>query len=151
MKDIQSLLRDYLQKPDVMQLATVHDGQPWACTVHFYADENLQIYWMSTPERRHSLEVKDDKRVAVAVAIRAERDKPPIGVQMEGDAERIDDEEEMKRIIPLYAQKFDRSQTLLDEVLSGQNENRLYRLKPRLYVVFDPESFQDNPRQEWRP
>jgi uncharacterized protein YhbP (UPF0306 family) len=151
MKDIQSLLRDYLQKPDVMQLATVRDGQPWACTVHFYADENLHLYWMSTPERRHSAEIKDDPRVAVAIAIRAQRDLPPIGVQLEGDAERIEDEAEMKRVIPLYAEKFGRSPTLLEETLSGQNKNRLYRLKPRLYVVFDPGTFPDEPRKEWRP
>jgi hypothetical protein len=134
-----------------MQLATVRDGQPWVCNVHFYADENLQLYWMSTPERRHSAEIKDDKRVAVAMAVRAERSKPPIGVQLEGDAERIEDEAEMKRVIPAYASKLGRSPDLLGETLSGKNKNRLYRLKPRLFVIFDPESFPDAPRQEWRP
>jgi uncharacterized protein YhbP (UPF0306 family) len=134
-----------------MQLATVKDGQPWACTVHFYADEQMNIYWMSTPDRRHSLEITSDPRVAIAMAIRAERGKPPIGVQLEGNAERIEDEAEMKRIIPAYAQKLGRSETLLEETLSGQNKNRLYRVRPRLFVVFDPEAFGGDPRQEWRP
>jgi uncharacterized protein YhbP (UPF0306 family) len=151
MKDIQTLLHDYLSRPDVMQLATVHGGQPWACTVHFYADDNLHLYWMSTLQRRHSADIKDDQRVAVAMAIRSERGKPPIGVQIEGDAEHVEDEAEMKRVIPLYAVKLGRSPTLLEETISGKNKNRLYRLKPRLFVLFDPEAFPDDPRQEWRP
>lgn len=151
MSDIPTLLRDYLQRPDVMQLATVRDGQPWACTVHFYADQALQLYWMSTPVRRHSTEIHDNPHVAVAMAIRAERGKPPIGVQIEGDATLVEDETEIRQVIPRYAEKLGRSATLLEETLSGENKNRLYRLTPRAFVVFDPGSFPDDPRQEWRP
>jgi uncharacterized protein YhbP (UPF0306 family) len=151
MKDIQSLLHDYLSRPDIMQLATVRDGQPWACTVHFYADDRLHIYWLSTLNRRHSLEIQDDPRVALALAIESARDQDPVGVQIEGDAELVKDPEELKRIIPLYAQKLGRDSGLLDDILSGANEHKLYHVTPRLYVVFDKQSFPDNPRQEWRP
>jgi uncharacterized protein YhbP (UPF0306 family) len=150
MSDIQPFLHEHLQKPDVMQLATARDGQPWACTVHFYADNNLHLYWMSTPERRHSLDIKANPRVAAAMAIRADRGTSPIGVQIEGDAELVEDQQELKRVIPLYAKKLGRNPALLNDVLAGTNRNRLYHLKPRVFVLFDPQTFPDDPRKEWR-
>ncbi|MES2971687.1 MAG: pyridoxamine 5'-phosphate oxidase family protein [Patescibacteria group bacterium] len=62
MPDLKQLLKKYLASTNVMQLATSVDGRPWACTVHFYADDNFNLYWISTEARRHSQEIHLNSR-----------------------------------------------------------------------------------------
>ena len=57
--EIPQLIKTYLQQVKVMQLATSHNSQPWAVNVHFAFNDKLNLYWMSTKERRHSRESKD--------------------------------------------------------------------------------------------
>ncbi len=69
MAEAQELIRQYLPKINVMQLATSVDSQPWLCIVHYYSDEDLNFYWISTPERRHSQEIKDNQKAAAAILV----------------------------------------------------------------------------------
>lgn len=62
------LIKKYLDEKQVMQLATVRDGQPWVCNIHFVPDGNGTLYWLSKPTRRQSLEITDDSRAALQIA-----------------------------------------------------------------------------------
>jgi uncharacterized protein YhbP (UPF0306 family) len=42
--DLKKIIKDYLQTPRVMQLATCVDNQPWVCNVHYYVDDDLNFY-----------------------------------------------------------------------------------------------------------
>jgi uncharacterized protein YhbP (UPF0306 family) len=152
--ELKELITNYLSTKHVMQLATVRDGQPWCCNVHFLADENANLYWLSTQERRHSQEIRDDPRVAVAIAVQTDEEKPGapvVGIQVEGDAELINDPDEIKRIMRKYTDHHGRDETFFQDITSGNNPHKLYRLKPRLYVLFDKKEFPDDPRREWKP
>jgi uncharacterized protein len=142
---IESLIRQYLPTKLLMQLATVRDGQSWCCTVHYYADD-LNIYWVSFTNRRHSQEIADNPRVAAAIAV--ETTGPPVGLQIEGDAQIVD-EAEARRILPAYIKHTGKpAQTYKELIDSGA---RMYRLTPRLFVLFDPRNLTGNPRREWQP
>jgi uncharacterized protein YhbP (UPF0306 family) len=143
---IESLIRQYLPTKHLMQLATVRDGQPWCCTVHYYAD-GLNIYWTSFTNRRHSQEIADNPQVATAIAI--ETAGPPIGIQVEGNAGVVSDEAEARRILPAYIEHHNKPAQTYDELLASGGQ--LYRLQPRLFVLFDTRHLTGNPRREWRP
>ena len=51
-----------------MQLATSRDGQPWNCSVYFVMQAG-KFYWLSFPDRRHSMELERNPRAAIAVGI----------------------------------------------------------------------------------
>lgn len=151
--DAEKLIQKYLRTKHVMQLATVREGQPWCCNVHYWADDDANLYWISTEARRHSQEIRDDQRVAAAIAVQTDEEvvgTPVIGIQVEGDAETIDDPNEVKRILRQYFDYHNKPEQLYEDILSGKNPYNLYRLKPRLYVLFDVQNFPDDPRQEWR-
>ncbi|HSW80061.1 MAG TPA: pyridoxamine 5'-phosphate oxidase family protein [Candidatus Saccharimonadales bacterium] len=151
MEPKESILK-HLKVKKVMQLATVRDGQPWVCNLHFWADDDGNLYWISTEARRHSQEIKDDPRVAAAIAVQTDEEvpgTPPIGIQVEGDAEIVTGSD-MQTKLRSYFDYQNKPEKLYEDILSGENPHKLYRLKPRLYVIFDVQNSPKDPRQEWR-
>jgi uncharacterized protein YhbP (UPF0306 family) len=147
--DIKELIREYLQNARVMQFATSANNKPWMCTVHFYADEDLNLYWISTPARRHSKEIEENPHVAAAILIHEDTptEKYITGLSIEGEATLITPEE-VELIGQPYIQKLGKEPKLLQDIKEGKNPHRFYRLKPSKIVLFDTKNFPDNPRQE---
>jgi len=144
--DIKQLATDHLQDSFVMQLATSRGDQPWVCNVHFFADEDLNLYWMSDPTTRHSEDIAANPHVAVAVAVN--EDMPLIGVQIEGDAEQLEFAD-YEDVLHKYAARHKR-EGFVEKALSGEMPFKLYRLAPRVVQIFDLKNFPKSPKQEWR-
>lgn len=144
--EVKKLIKKYLAQVQVMQLATAVNNQPWACNVHFAADDELNLYWLSQPNRRHSREIAKNKNVAATVAIKFP-ENPVIGVSAEGEAEIILTPE----AIEVFDKKFGLSGDFKEKLLADTAGEKLYRLKPRLFVLFDQVNFPDKPRIEWKP
>jgi uncharacterized protein YhbP (UPF0306 family) len=140
----QELVQTYLADSEIMQLATVADGQPWICTVHFAADQDMNLYWMSLRNRRHSQEVAAYANAAVTV-VKSEEDRQAI--QMAGKAFELVGEE-AKVADQVYAARFGSKPERLEEALHGGFEDRAYYVfRPDEVVLFDVKNFPDEPRQ----
>src|SRR6185503_14792116 len=126
--DIIQLSKEHLSDLLVMQLATSKDNQPWICNVHFLADDDMNLYWMSEPDSRHSEDIVANPRVAAAVAVSTEM--PLIGVQIEGDAEQLEFADHQD-ILRKYATRHNRD-GFVEKALNGAMPFKLYRLTPRL-------------------
>ncbi|MDQ3094326.1 MAG: pyridoxamine 5'-phosphate oxidase family protein [bacterium] len=100
--NIKELIKEYLDNNTLMQLATVHDGKPWICTVYFVADEFFNLYWMSTRERQHSVEITKDSRVAITIVRDTERKQ---AIQTVGNAREVA-YDELEQVHELYQNKF---------------------------------------------
>jgi uncharacterized protein YhbP (UPF0306 family) len=147
--DVGGLIRQYLDQARIMQLATSHNGQPWVVSVHFAFDDELNIYWMSTKERRHSREIYDNPLVAMTIPMR-HPDNPLIGFSAEGEAEMVS-RIESEGIINNYYDRFNLSEKFRSGYFMGTEKHELFKMKPRLFVLFDELNFPDSPRQEWIP
>jgi uncharacterized protein YhbP (UPF0306 family) len=117
-----------------MQLASSREGQPWICTVYFVV-KNGNFYWLSFPERRHSLELADNQKAAIAVAVH--QDVPVIGVQAEGDVRIVTDLREAGGVLALYTMKYGKGKQFLELLKKGSNRHQLYCLVPRKIMLFD--------------
>lgn len=148
MKDLTEKLTKYLSQAELMQVATNNDGKPWVCTVHFVEDDDLNLYWLSLPSRRHSEDVERNPNVAVAVVIKPS--KPVIGVQAEGQAKEVQDLETVERMMKKYVTKYGIGGKFYDNVVAGINKHRLYKFSPENFVLFDEMSFKENSRKEWQ-
>ncbi len=146
--NLKKLIKDYLKEARMMMVATVNGDQPWNCTLMFVSDENLNLYWISTPDTRHSKEIHKHKKVAAAIPIKF-TDLAVVGLQVEGDAKLVEDLGEIKQAIRLYTDKHNRGEDWYEDFIAGKNEHKLYRIKPRLFVLFDRESFPENSRKEF--
>lgn len=148
--DAKALVKQFLKEARVMQLATSVDNKPWVCNVHFYADDELNIYWASAPARRHSEEIAKNPNIAATIKIHEDTPEEAyvIGISIEGTA-KLASEEEAKKIAKAYGEKLGKSPTLIEEILSGKNPNKFYKLTQKNVVLFDTHNFPDNPRQEF--
>ncbi len=53
--------------------------------------------------------------------------------------------------VKLYSDKFSRGEDWYRDFVAGKNDHKLYRIKPRLFVIIDRVNFPDDSRKEWRP
>lgn len=143
---VLALVRGYLRNGRMMQLATVGGDQPWICTVYFVEDDDMNLYWLSLPSRRHSREIVDHSKVAVAVPIKF--DKPVVGIQAEGVATVIVDKDVIARVMQSYVDRYDSGKQFYDNFVAGKNQHVLFQFKPTKFVLFDEVTFPDNGRQE---
>lgn len=146
----QDIARQVLPLKKVMQLATSSNGQPWACNIHFYSDNDFNFYWISTTDRRHSRDIEQNPQVAITVLVHedAPDENYVIGVSAEGTAELIGQDID-KQVGEAYTQKLGKDPSLVRDIISGSNPHKFYCLKPSKIVLFDSKNFPDDPRQEW--
>jgi uncharacterized protein YhbP (UPF0306 family) len=52
--DLEAIIRDYIDKSLHLSLATVSENKPWVCELHFVFDDDLNLYWRSKADTRHS-------------------------------------------------------------------------------------------------
>jgi uncharacterized protein YhbP (UPF0306 family) len=87
--NIKELIIEVLEKGYLMSLATVDGGGVWVSDVIYIFDNDLNIYWMSDPEARHSQAVLQNKKIAGTVTISVQGEDN-LGIQFEGTAEKIE-------------------------------------------------------------
>jgi len=143
--NVEELVRRYIREGMMMQVATIKGDQPWVCTVYYVPDEELNLYWISTPERRHSREIAGHPKVAGAIPVKHAPDGGVVGLQFEGQAQRITDQDEIQKIMKLYVNRYTMRLPTGDgwyrDFIAGKNPYKLYRIKPSLFVLFDEETF----------
>jgi uncharacterized protein YhbP (UPF0306 family) len=148
--EVKNLIKKYLGQGRTMQIATVDGDQPWICTVYFVPDENQNLYWLSYPERRHSKEIMTNNKIAIAVPIKFDK-RPIVGIQAEGTAEEIKDADIVKKIMPVYVEKYAQGKDFYNLFIEGKNKHQLYKFTSRKYALMDETSFSDEQKHEYIP
>lgn len=145
---LRDLIKDYLKKARLMQLATSIDNQPRVCSVWFAADEDLNIYWFSSTTRRHSKEVIENSKVAGAMALPQNPADPPRGLQFQGVAKLLTDQKDIDKAISVYAGRIFSKEKIKEFMADDETPHKFYKIKPIQFVLFDLVNYPNNPRQE---
>ncbi len=148
--DLKQLIKDYLEKARLLQVATSRDNQPWVCNVYFAFDENLNLFWISTPQRRHSQEIENNEKVAGTIVLPHTPGDKVRGIQFQGTAKKLTQPDEMKHAMNIYAARMSTKEERVQNILSGKDNHVPYQIKPTLFVLFDEVNFPDSPRQEFK-
>lgn len=147
--DLKKIIVEYLKEAKLMQLATSLNDQPWVCSVWFAADDKLNIYWFSSITRRHSDEVTKNKKVAGAIVLPQSPEDPPRGLQFQGSAEMLINQEDIDKAISIYDGRIFSKEKIKEFMVHKEKPHKFYRIKPTHFVLFDLVNFPDNPRQEF--
>ena len=91
--DLRNLIEEILRDSREMVLATCQGNKPWAATLVFGHDQNLNLYWVSDEDVRHSQELTKNHQVAVVINKPYEGEDKDKGLQIEGKALRLPQEE----------------------------------------------------------
>lgn len=144
----KELVRQYLSQVNIMQLATSVNDQPWVITVHFYADENFNLYWMSNKVREHSEHILQNDNVAATIMVHenTSEEKYVIGISIQGTAQMLEPpiDESVKQG---YTNKHNANPGMLEEATKRDGTEAFYMIKPSRIVLFDTKNLQGNPRQ----
>lgn len=142
---VEELIKEYLEQNIVLQLATVQDGKPQLCTVHYAYDEDLNFYWFSSRSSHHSVALAGESPVSLGVLHSVEL-RQCVHVNGLG---HLASKDEMKKAHEVYSKRFGESPERLERALSDDQEMGSYYIcKPNEFILFDAEHFPDSPRQE---
>src|SRR5665811_1000246 len=110
----EEIVRQQLPQVNIMQLATASDGKPWACNIHYYSDDSLNLYWISTVERRHSQDIARNPQVAATILVHGNtpEENYAVGISVEGTAELIGEQID-RQVGQGYIQKHGKDPSLL--------------------------------------
>jgi uncharacterized protein YhbP (UPF0306 family) len=88
-KNIRQLIKEVLEKGYLMSLGTLDEGGVWVCDVIYIYDEDLNLYWMSDPDVRHSKTVLKIPKIAGTITVSLPKEDN-LGIQFEGVAKKIE-------------------------------------------------------------
>jgi len=147
MSELKNLIESYIKDQKLVQIATLNDNQPWISSVFYLCDSDLNLYWISLPDTRHSQHILNNLNTAATVVALGEAGKDIAAVQMEGNSVIVNDKKEIEEIIIQYCKLYNRGDKWLDEYLAGENPHKLYKFTPKSYELFDTKNYPDNPKQ----
>lgn len=134
----------------MMQLATCVNNQPWVCNVWFAADDDMNIYWFSAVNRRHSKELEKNPKVSASIVLPHSPKDPPRGIQLEGIGEVLTNPSDVAKARSVYEDRIFDASTIDSFINHKQRPHKFYRIKPTMYVLFDVRNFPENARQEYQ-
>ena len=121
------LVASLLKGQSTLALATTaEDGLPRVAPLFYVSDDNLRLYWFSSPSSEHSLNVARDNAAAVTVFRSTDEWKEIWGVQMRGTVGMVSDIERRGSIQKEYAGRFNLG-TLFDAQIAS---SALYVFEP---------------------
>lgn len=142
--EVRDLIRQMLEAHGTVTLASVGHGRPWAATVFYASDAELNLYFVSDVRTRHGRDLAADANVVGAVNADVHTWDEVRGLQVEGHAAMLP-EAERGDAIALYLARFpdvarlfnaprDDSERLIGERL---RKTAFWCLTPRWFRLID--------------
>ena len=121
------LVASLLKGESTLALATTaDDGAPRVAPLFYICDDQLRLYWFSSPSSEHSLNVARNNDAAVTVYRSTDHWKEIWGVQMRGTVAVVSDRERRASVEREYIERFNLG-TLFDAQIAG---SALYVFEP---------------------
>ncbi|MES2225800.1 MAG: pyridoxamine 5'-phosphate oxidase family protein [Patescibacteria group bacterium] len=144
--DIEKAIREYLLEIIHLSLATCKENRPWVCELHFAYDNDLNFYFRSKPDTRHSIEIASNPNVAGDIVTQHTVEEEPRGVYFEGMAERLLNVDESHPAYTLYCERFGTGPEILEENKTDTGHG-FYKITVEKFSLFD--SRESSPSQKY--
>jgi uncharacterized protein YhbP (UPF0306 family) len=143
--ELRDRLRRFLEEHSTLVLATSADDAPWSSALFYASDTELNVYFVSGPESRHAANIRSNARAAAAINAQHEDWRAIRGIQLEGQAQRLNDPAERDAAIDLYGRRFGWLESLSKTPTSAEEQriaarlaaSNVYRVTPTLMRLVD--------------
>ena len=150
-QDMRQLIEQILRDSRDIVLATAEGSIPWAAELVFGHDASFNIYWISDLNTRHSKELEKNPNVAAVVTVQPAGESKDRGLQVEGKAYRLKEEEIVAAAREYFAKRgTPQMPKTLEEVNKLTQGRSWYVLKPTKIYILDEELFGYD-RKEYNP
>ena len=139
--ELEEQVLAYLRTHNTMTLATSAGNVPWAATV-FYANDRWQLYFFSSPDARHSQNLRENSRAAVTIQEDYHDWRTIQGIQLEGRVAAVEGVLEKAQAMAVYARKYADIIKLFNDPASGILHKaflkvKFYRVTPEKIFYID--------------
>lgn len=129
MNDTERLaIRHFLDEHNTLTLATCSGDKPWAATVFFASDADLNLYFVSDHRTHHGEDIAANPDVVATVNPDCDNWRDIRGLQIEGRAEVVEGLARVKALT-LYLAKFPQIDALFSKPKDEHEETIAQRLK----------------------
>ena len=137
----RNAILELLNRVRVLTLATAMDNKPWACTLAYAFDADLNIYCITNKETRHVLEIDQNQDVSVAIHEHQSPNYNPKtvkGLQMEATATLLSGVEVVKAL-KVFVDRFPLAEAMSKERLFELKSARIIQIRPKKLFFLDRE------------
>ena len=146
-EQIEQTIRDYIPQIVHMSLATCVDNKPWVCDVHFAYDDDLNIYFRSTADRRHCQEIAQNPSVAGNIVTQHHKNQKVRGVYFEGVAEHLEDVGEDSPAVAATAVRYGKD-SAIQALSQDSGKPCYYKITVKNWYLFD--AYDSTPPQKYQ-
>lgn len=134
--DLSDRIRTFLAGHNTMTLATIGpQGEPQAAAVFYALDEESNLYFLSSPNSRHSRNLAQEPRVAATVQADGQAWQEIRGLQIQGEAHLVTGVQATARAARIYSKRFDFLTGLLGGAGNGPTTLQGPVASSRFYVL----------------
>ena len=134
---------EFLSDKKLMIIAT-YGGHPWIASVFYSFDNDLNLYFISSPSTIHGKQMEKNKKVSAAVV--DSNQKPSDvkrGLQIYGYVEKVSGINKVRYALRLWKDflNVQRPDISFENMKKGLYKGRMYKLIPKKIKLFDQEKF----------
>lgn len=132
-ENIKSLIKEFLSSHIQFALATSGD-HPWIATMYYGVDDDLNIYFLTSPQTIHAKGLKANPKVSAVIADSPQKpDSKKLGMQIYGLATELKGESEIKSGFTIWCKVLGVTDPKYsyEGIESGDLHYRLYKLVPK--------------------
>ena len=136
-------VHEFLGTQKLMCLATYGD-HPWIATVYFSFDDDLNIYFITSPTTLHGKHIKKNKHVAAAIVDSHQKPSDAKrGLQLYGVVSEVSGENKIRHGLRLWkdALNISRPDISFENMKKGLYKGRIFKLTPKKIKLFDQDKF----------
>ena len=141
--ELKKLILEYLSQNKRMSIATCKDNIPWAATVMYVYDNDLNIYFLSKIETRKIQNLLTNRRVAATINEITGGIGKVKGIQLEGECQMVSGLEAVG-VYALFLKRFFWLKDYISsvkQVFSSVVKDRLFKITPERIYYLDDERF----------
>ena len=143
MKLTKKLLHDFLKKHKLMFIAT-QGNHPWIAAVYYTFDNDLNLYFLSSPETLHVKQIEKNPEVAVAISDSNQKlTDLKKGLQIYGKVKQISDLNKIKHAVNLWKKSlgYKGSEISYENMINKVIKGRMFKITPKKIKFFNQELF----------
>lgn len=136
---------DFLKTQKLMSVATFGDF-PWSASVYYTFDDDLNLYFLSSPTTLHCKHIVQNNKVAISIADSSQSvAQSKRGLQIWGECEQISESAKIIHALKMWKDFLGviNSELTYENMVKKVVSGRMYRIMPKRVKLFDQELFKD--------
>jgi len=140
----KDLIKDYISSKDTMTLAVIDGKLPWVCNVFYFMDNDLNLYYLSEKDSRHSTPLHKNPNVAVSIYDHESIPGKVSGVQISGTCSELSGKDLLMKM-GKYISKFPSIKKYFNtpkDIIEKGTSSRIFKVEPSYIKLFSSSSIE---------